>query len=84
MWSKCVWLATQASGPLAQLRHVFLQAEMAETRIEKQITVAPAHMPHIAAVEGLDPGLVNEGDIIAEVNSLIPFMRFGDLKLSHS
>src|SRR5690606_38542266 len=44
---------------LADQRYVSPQAEMAEPAVEEQVAVAPAHMPDVAAEEGLYPRLVD-------------------------
>lgn len=59
--------------PLRHQRHVGPEREMPEARVKQQIAVAPAHMPHVAAVEGLDPRLVNECDAVAHAEGLVPF-----------
>lgn len=51
------------------------QAEMAESGIEQDVTVPPAHMPHVAAVEWLDPRLVDERHAKGEGDCLVPLMR---------
>ena len=45
---------------------------MAKARIEEKVTVAAADMPHVAAEEGLDPGFVDERDIIGHADGFIP------------
>src|SRR5262245_50816661 len=60
-----------------------LQTEMAETGIEQEIAVAPAHMPHVATEEWFNPGFVDECDVIAEPDGFIPFMRLRNLELRH-
>ena len=60
---------------LGDQRHMGAQAEMAEARIEQQVAVAPAHMPHVAAVEGLDPRFVDQRHAIGEADRLVPLGR---------
>ena len=45
---------------------------MAKARIEEKVTVAAADMPHVAAEEGLDPGFVDQRDIIGHADGFIP------------
>src|ERR1700722_3182756 len=62
-------------GALADQRHMVTQAEMAEAGVDEQISVAAAHMPDVATVEGFDPRLVNQCDAVAEAERLVPVGR---------
>jgi hypothetical protein len=57
---------------LADQRNMGPQAKMTEARIEQQVAIAPAHMPHVAAIEGLDPWFMNERHVIAHAYGLVP------------
>jgi hypothetical protein len=45
--------------PTGHQRDVAAKAEMAQAAVEQQIAVAAAHMPHVAAVERLEPRLMD-------------------------
>ena len=50
---------------------------MPETAIEQKVSVTPAYVPDIAAKEGLDPRLVNQGNAVTHPDGFVP-IRFGD------
>ena len=51
---------------------VSAEAEMAEARIEEKIAITAPDMPHVASVERLDPGLVDERHIVAQAERFVP------------
>ena len=53
-------------------RYMFPQADNPHTAIDKRIPVATADMPDIAAIKGLDMGLVNQGYVIPDFLNPIP------------
>src|SRR5262245_25557728 len=64
-------------------RDVAPQADVAEAGVEQEVAVAAAHMPHVAAVEGLDPWLVDERDIVAHADGLVPVAGIDKVGRSH-
>ena len=60
--------------PSGDERHMSAQADMAEPGIEQKVPVPPPHMPHVAAVERLDPRLMDQRHAIGEGYRLIPFI----------
>ena len=58
--------------PIGDKFHMGCEAEVAEARIEEKIAITAADMPHVAAVEGLDPGLVDQRYIVAHADCFVP------------
>ena len=52
--------------------HMGRETEVAEARVEEKIAIMTAGMPHVAAEEGFDPGLVDKRYIIAHADCFIP------------
>ena len=58
------------------------QAEMAEPAVEEKIAVAAADMPDVAAVEGLDPGFVDQRHVVGHADGFIPAFGLDRLHVS--
>src|SRR5438093_267032 len=57
-----------------------LEAEMAKAGIEQKIAVAAARMPDVAAEERFYPWLMDERDVVAHADGLVPVRSLNDRK----
>ncbi|MPL83908.1 hypothetical protein SDC9_29867 [bioreactor metagenome] len=58
--------------PLGHQRHPFTQRHHAHAAVDQHVAVAPAHVPDVAAIELLDEGLVDLGDVVAGAADAVP------------
>src|SRR5437879_1232834 len=60
------------------------EREMPQAGVEQQIAIAPTDVPDVAAIEGLDMGLVDQRHAIGERLDPIPAFRADELRRAHA